>query len=151
MPELADQSSYTLSANVFFQDFENLSLKYLSNYLTFFSHNLFHLQDVVNTLTNEISSITNRIEALELNRKRLISSNKFDKSDKFCKAIKIIVDSKEECSITLALTYICSNASWKPFYQLSFCTEKNELELFYYGIVQQGTGIFFYLQFRIYY
>ena len=91
-------------------------------------------------MSNEISSISNRIHALELNRKQLMSTDKFDRSSKFCKAIRIIVDSKDECKITLILTYICSNASWKPFYQLSFCTETNELELFYYGIVKQGTG-----------
>ena len=142
MAKIPDQSAYTYSGVEFFQAFDHLSLNYLSNYLIFFSHSLYYLQDVVNTLSNEISSITNRIQALELNRKRLLSCNKYDRSSKFSKAIKIIIDSKDECKITLALTYICSNASWKPFYQLSFCTEKNELELFYYGIVKQGTGNF---------
>ena len=77
-----------------------------------------------------------------MNRKTLLSTSTYDKSSKFSKAIKVIVESQEECKICLVFTYLCSNASWKPFYQLLFCTEKNELELYYYGIVKQGTGEF---------
>ncbi|KAI6651430.1 Protein F37C4.5-like [Oopsacas minuta] len=124
----------------YFEMFDKSTLNNLSNYLGFFSNSYFAAQDLFNSLSNELSSVSNRIKALQLNRNQQLSCNKYDKSTKFCKAIKVIVESQEECKICLIFTYLCSNASWNPFYQLSFSTEKNELELYYFGIVKQGTG-----------
>lgn len=47
--------------------------------------------------------------------------------------------------ITLKLTYIVSQASWDPSYDVRVTTaktkeEKNNAELTYYGSVQQNTG-----------
>ena len=125
-----------------FGAFDRNSLSNLSTYLNFFSDSYSAAQEVLNSLSSELKSVCNRIKALQMNRKTLLSTSTYDKSSKFSKAIKVIVESQEECKICLVFTYLCSNASWKPFYQLLFCTEKNELELYYYGIVKQGTGEF---------
>ena len=55
--------------------------------------------------------------------------------------VTIVLNVEDASSpITLMLTYIVSNASWSPSYDVRISSEDNSMALTYFGRVQQSTG-----------
>ena len=47
---------------------------------------------------------------------------------------------KEQGEIVLKVSYVVSNASWKPKYDLRVSSAKRTMAVSYFGLVQQNTG-----------
>ena len=54
--------------------------------------------------------------------------------------IGILLSVKEEAEIQLLVSYVVTNASWSPKYDLRVSSEERTMHVSYFGMVQQNTG-----------
>ena len=54
--------------------------------------------------------------------------------------IGILLNVRETAEIQLLVSYVVSNASWSPKYDLRVSSDDRTMEVTYFGIVQQNTG-----------
>lgn len=54
--------------------------------------------------------------------------------------IGILLNVRETAEIQLLVSYVVSNASWSPKYDLRVSSSERTMQVNYFGIVQQNTG-----------
>jgi len=54
--------------------------------------------------------------------------------------IGILLNVREEAEIQLLVSYVVSNASWTPRYDLRVSSSERTMQVTYFGMVQQNTG-----------
>ena len=54
--------------------------------------------------------------------------------------IGILLNVQESAEIQLLVSYVVSNASWSPKYDLRVSSNERTMQVSYFGIVQQNTG-----------
>jgi hypothetical protein len=54
--------------------------------------------------------------------------------------IGILLNVQESAEIQLLVSYVVSNASWSPKYDLRVSSGERTMQVSYFGIVQQNTG-----------
>ena len=54
--------------------------------------------------------------------------------------VGVLLSVKEAAEIKLKVTYVVSNASWTPKYDLRVSSAERSMVVNYFGMVQQNTG-----------
>lgn len=54
--------------------------------------------------------------------------------------IGILLTVKESAEVQLLVSYVVTNASWTPKYDLRVSSAERTMEVSYFGMVQQNTG-----------
>ena len=54
--------------------------------------------------------------------------------------IGILLTVRESSEIQLLVSYVVSNASWSPKYDLRVASSERTMQVSYFGIVEQNTG-----------
>lgn len=54
--------------------------------------------------------------------------------------IGILLSVKEAADIQLLVSYVVSNAGWKPKYDLRVSSKERTMQMSYFGMVEQSTG-----------
>lgn len=54
--------------------------------------------------------------------------------------IGVLLTVQEEAEIQLLISYVVSNASWTPKYDLRVSSAERTMQVTYFGMVQQNTG-----------
>lgn len=117
------------------------TLSGFENFLKFYTSHSEKLDLEIKKVNKEIKLLGEKVKNLNTQ----ISLTSGSKSDNESRQVSISVHAEKTVKITLKLTYIVSQASWDPSYDVRVTTaktkeEKNNAELTYYGSVQQNTG-----------
>ena len=96
-------------------------------------------------LNQEIEVLSTQLAEIEADIVKFIG--KEGREGKYMRTLTILVDAQEfspsgDCPERppLLLTYIVSNASWTPSYDVRINSEKNSLQLVYFAEVKQSSG-----------
>ena len=54
--------------------------------------------------------------------------------------IGVLLTVREEAKIQLLVSYVVSNASWTPKYDLRVSSAERTMQVSYFGMVEQNTG-----------
>lgn len=54
--------------------------------------------------------------------------------------IGVLLTVQEEAEIQLLISYVVSNASWTPKYDLRVSSAERAMQVSYFGMVEQNTG-----------
>lgn len=88
-------------------------------------------------LQEKIETISDRINAITQNLQKMTNDMQTTNEIKKC---TIVVECQSACKVTLLVSYVTSNASWKPSYDIRMFTAEDKLKITYYGQIRQSTG-----------
>lgn len=88
-------------------------------------------------LDSKLAEIEKKMNANQANLDKLRRDH--DSPDEIRKCI-IVVECKESCKVLLLVSYVTSNASWKPSYDIRMFSAEDMLKITYYGQIRQSTG-----------
>jgi hypothetical protein len=74
-----------------------------------------------------------RVVQSEINQSRDMSSRNY-------KEIIALIETETAGSVNVSPTYLVNNATWYPMYDVRVSSDAKQLELSYFGMVQQSTG-----------
>ena len=77
---------------------------------------------------------------LEINKIQLAINNAGNSKTQSYKEIIVNLDNEQTGNVILTPSYIVENASWYPVYDARVITESKQMELDYFGMIQQSTG-----------
>lgn len=120
-----------LAAN---KDGSRPSVQELKNIMQFSKENLLAVSEKKRQITKEIEKIDEQLTNLERERQPILRSNKQTKD------IVVRVNLQQPSKVDVDLSYVTSNAMWYPLYDVRFNTKNDQLQLDYFGVVQQRTG-----------
>eukprot|EP00112_Aurelia_sp_Birch-Aquarium-sp1_P013062 Seg2757.3 transcript_id=Seg2757.3/GoldUCD/mRNA.D3Y31 product="Protein F37C4.5" protein_id=Seg2757.3/GoldUCD/D3Y31 len=120
--------------------FDKKSLESVTSFMDFYhghgqrlNKELFATKEKIKEMEDEIKIIDDRLSELA----PLRQTGETSYNDK---QVSILLEAENQTEIKLILSYVVSNASWTPLYDLRAFTKDNTLQLLYFGTVQQLTG-----------
>lgn len=147
--ELIDSKSINALENIILQDLKEYIQDTLNNILLEKDISITKLKeslDFILTRLNENSLNINKInnDIHKINEILDIQKNKLQKiralDQKIQNNIEVIIDSEKQIEDTIEINYTLPNVYWKASYDAFLNTKTNEVELIYYGEINQTTG-----------
>ncbi|ESP04072.1 hypothetical protein LOTGIDRAFT_230318 [Lottia gigantea] len=94
------------------------------------------LEDSRITLERKIEDVNNRIAANHKNIGQIFNRTAEEES----RECTIVIDAKTEVPVELDVSYVVTDASWVPSYDIRMFTSEGVMKIMYYGQIQQSTG-----------
>ncbi|KAK7503061.1 hypothetical protein BaRGS_00005687 [Batillaria attramentaria] len=111
--------------------------KGLTEFLKLYAKEGSDLEKAQLDLQRKLEGIAAKITANEENQRKLRNKSRGRHEIKQC---IIVVECKAATKVTLLVSYVTSNASWIPSYDIRMYTAEDKLKITYYGQIKQSTG-----------
>ena len=111
------------------------STKEWNDLLKFVETNLDEIYSGIRTQSAKRSELDEKIKSIKL------SMNKYEGSEpRNYKQIIVKINASGSCSAKIKPSYIVNNVSWYPIYDARVDSKSKQVELSFYGMIQQTTG-----------
>ncbi|KAL5491212.1 hypothetical protein EMCRGX_G016458 [Ephydatia muelleri] len=97
------------------------------------------VEQTLNQIREEMKRVSERIQVLCTNADKLDPTRK-TKTTETVRCVHIGLEASEETDVTLLVSYVVSNASWSPAYDVRVLPVTKEMKVQYYGLIKQSTG-----------
>ncbi|KAL5491215.1 hypothetical protein EMCRGX_G016461, partial [Ephydatia muelleri] len=97
------------------------------------------VEQTLNQVREEMKRVSERIQVLRTNADKLDPTRK-TKTTETIRCVHIGLEASEETDVTLLVSYVVSNASWSPAYDVRVLPVTKEMKVQYYGLIKQSTG-----------
>ncbi|XP_065891224.1 protein F37C4.5-like [Dysidea avara] len=107
-------------------------------FLTAYQDKMSHLDEQWRVYDREKSTLTEQLNVLRKNAQDLNPTTVKDAKTNRCVCISL--EAASDTDVVLALSYVVSNASWTPQYDLRVFSNDKTMKVLYYGLIKQSTG-----------
>ncbi|XP_064617062.1 protein F37C4.5-like isoform X2 [Liolophura sinensis] len=113
-------------------------LEGISEFFKLYNSQATHLDTSLLQLDQQMKKLQEEKVALQMNMQEL----GLDANKNVSRQCSIMLESSEpdEAKITLLVSYVVSQASWTPKYDIRVFPEEKKLKVMYYGLIKQSTG-----------
>ncbi|XP_057307602.1 protein F37C4.5-like [Hydractinia symbiolongicarpus] len=117
---------------------EEKNVKNLMDFLAIYKDRREKIIDTILPFKEELDAICGDIDVLKLDLYKLKAPQASEWKTTRC--VSILLDVKEKGSVTLVVSYVVSNASWKPLYDVRAYNKDNTVQILYFANIKQNTG-----------
>ncbi|XP_065890127.1 protein F37C4.5-like [Dysidea avara] len=107
-------------------------------FLTAYQDKMSHLDEQWRMYDHEKTTLTEQLNVLRKNAQDLNPTTVKDAKTNRCVCISL--EAASDTDVVLALSYVVSNASWTPQYDLRVFSNDKTMKVLYYGLIKQSTG-----------
>lgn len=121
------------------KDETNLTLSEAKDVLSYYMEEMVRLDQQENEQEEKMSEVNESLTLLR-NELKLLKQDHSKETLEKTRSVIVLVNVRDVREMTLTLTYVVSNATWTPSYDIRLNTIQNVLDLSYFAEVTQSSG-----------